>query len=107
MKRTRVINDPSDLVPLIEVFSNTEHRQVYNLLNDNWYTREELDLEVGRDTSKSLDALRRAGLLESKWRMPKSGESPKMEFQTSFTSIRSGFQCSIMESSRDKSDRLA
>ncbi len=97
MKRTRVINDPSDLVPLIEVFSNTDHRKVYNLLNDKWYTREEFDRETGRDTNKSLDALRRGGLLESKWRMPEAGESPQMEFKTSFTSIRSGFQCSIVE----------
>ena len=97
MKRTRVINDPSDLVPLIEVFSNTDHRQVYNLLTNNWYTKEELDREIGSDTHKSLDAMRRGGLLESKWRMPEAGESPQMEFQTSFTSLRSGFQCSIVE----------
>jgi len=97
VKRTRVINDPSDLVPLIEVFSNNDHRQVYKLLSNNWYTKDELDQKIDRDARKSLDALRRGGLLESKWRMPEPGDSPQMEFQTSFTSIRSGFQCSITD----------
>ena len=97
MKRTRILNDPSDLVPLIDVFSNTEHRQVYDLLTESWYTKVELDQHTGKDTRKSLDTLQHGLLLESKWRMPTPGESPEMEFHTSFTSIRVGFQCSITE----------
>lgn len=70
---------------------------MYDLLTEGRYTKAELDQLTGRDTRRSLDALGQGALLESQWRMPNPGDSPEMEFHTSFTSIRVGFQCSITE----------
>ncbi|WRQ72897.1 MAG: ArsR family transcriptional regulator [Methanosarcinales archaeon Met12] len=94
-KRTRIINDPADLVPLFQVFGNDIHKRVFNELSVNWRTKEELAGLIGGDTRKSLEILQKGGLIESKWRMPELGKTPDEEFHTSYSSVQVNFQCGL------------
>ena len=96
-KRTRIVNDPADLVPLIQAFGSDVHKKVFNELSSNWMTEEELEKAVGADVGESLRILRKGGLIESQWRMPKSGETPDKEFHTSYSNVRANFQCGLDE----------
>lgn len=97
VKRTKIINDPADLVPLLQVFNSKLHSQVFNEISTGWKTEEELQEITGKDVSKSLDALKQGGLIESRWRMPAPGAPPVLEYRTSYNEVRTNFQCSMKE----------
>lgn len=95
MGRTRIINDPSYLVPLLRTFGSRTHKKVFDLLLTEWMTQEELDAAVGAETLNSLINLKKAGLLESKWRVPEPGQNPVKEFRTSYSNVQVNFQCTF------------
>jgi predicted DNA-binding ArsR family transcriptional regulator len=97
VKRTKIINDPADLVPLLQVFNSKLHSQVFNEISTGWKTEKELEEVTGKDVSKSLDALKQGGLIESRWRMPGPGEAPMLEYKTSYNEVRANFQCTMKE----------
>ncbi|MCK4928710.1 MAG: ArsR family transcriptional regulator [Methanosarcinales archaeon] len=101
-KRTRIINDPSDLVPLLRTFGSDTHKKVFDHLLVDWYTEEELKEKLDFEVVESLTLLKKSGLIESKWRMPEPGKTPTKEFHTSYSKIQVNFQCSI----EDLSDLL-
>ncbi|PPA79560.1 MAG: ArsR transcriptional regulator [ANME-2 cluster archaeon HR1] len=94
-KRTRIINDPSDLVPLLRTFGSQTHKKVFDYLLIDWFTEKELIDNLDFDTEESLNILKKGGLIESKWRMPEAGKTPEKEYHTSYSKIQVNFQCSI------------
>ncbi|MCL7415576.1 MAG: ArsR family transcriptional regulator [ANME-2 cluster archaeon] len=101
-KRTRIINDPSDLVPLLRTFGSDTHKKVFDHLMVDWYTEEELKEMLEFDAGESLIILKKSGLVESKWRMPEPGKTPTKEYHSSYSKIQVNFQCSV----EDLSDLL-
>jgi predicted DNA-binding ArsR family transcriptional regulator len=93
--RTRIINDPSYLVPLLRTFGSRTHKKVFDLLLTNWMTQEELSEAIESDSLSSLINLKKAGLLESKWRVPEPGKNPVKEYHTSYSNVQVNFQSSF------------
>ncbi|AKB25694.1 Transcriptional regulator, ArsR family [Methanosarcina sp. MTP4] len=58
-------------------------------------TKTELDEFMGTDSGRSLQILKKAGLLESQWRVPEAGQKPSKEFHTSYSKVQVNFQCSF------------
>ncbi|MDD2665819.1 MAG: ArsR family transcriptional regulator [Methanocellales archaeon] len=96
-KRTRIVNDPADLVPLIQAFGSDLHKKVFNAFSSDWMTKEELEKAVGADVSESLKILQKGGLIQSRWRMPEDAGVPEKEFQASYSDVRANFQCGLDE----------
>lgn len=94
-KRTRIINDPSYLVPLLRTFGSRTHKKIFDTLSSKWLTKTELDEFMGTDSGRSLQILKKAGLLESQWRVPEAGQKPSKEFHTSYSKVQVNFQCSF------------
>lgn len=94
-KRTRIINEPSDIVLLLRAFGSDGHKTVFSHLQGDWKTEEELDEEVNFKTESSLDILKKSGFVESKWRMPEPGKKPIKEYHSSYSRVHVNFQCSI------------
>lgn len=94
-KRTRIINDPSYLVPLLRTFGSRTHKKVFDALLSKWMTKTELDEFMDTDSGRSLRILKKAGLLESQWRVPEAGQKPSKEFHTSYSKVQVNFQCSF------------
>jgi predicted DNA-binding ArsR family transcriptional regulator len=94
-KRTRIINEPSDLVPLLRAFGSDSHKKVFDTLQKDWKTGEEIEKEVGYAANESLDLLKKSGLVESKWRMPEVGKKPEKEYHSSYSRVHLNFQCSV------------
>ena len=42
-KRTRIINDPSYLVPLLRTFGSRTHKKIFDALSNKWMTKVEID----------------------------------------------------------------
>jgi predicted DNA-binding ArsR family transcriptional regulator len=64
-KRTRIINDPSELVPFLRIFGSRTHKNVFDALSTKWMTEEELEEFMGSDVSNSIRILKTGGLIES------------------------------------------
>lgn len=98
-KRTRIINDPSDLVPLLRVFGSETHKKVFGCLQNDWKTENELEAMAGQRVRDSVEILRKSGLIESRWRMPEPGKTPEKEYHSSYSKIQVNFQCTIEDMS--------
>lgn len=94
-KRTRIINEPSDIVPLLRAFGSEIHKKVFDALQKDWKTEEELEKEVGLKVVDSLDVLKKSGMVESKWRMPQPGKKPEKEYHSSYARVSVNFQCTV------------
>lgn len=94
-KRTRIINEPSDIVPLLRAFGSDIHKKVFDYLQKDWKTEDEIEKDLGFKVMESLDILKKSGLVESKWRMPQPGRKPEKEYHSSYSRVQVNFQCSI------------
>lgn len=94
-KRTRIINEPSDLVPLLRAFGSETHKRVFDCLQNSWKTEDEIQTDTGFPVYESLTVLKKSGFIESKWRMPKPGKKPEKEFHSSYSRVHVNFQCSV------------
>ncbi len=94
-KRTRIINEPSDIVLILRAFGSSTHKKVFDCLQDGWKTEEEIDKEVGFKSKESLEILKKSGFVESKWRMPEPGKKPEKEYHSSYSRVHMNFQCSV------------
>ncbi|KCZ70888.1 uncharacterized protein conserved in archaea [Candidatus Methanoperedens nitroreducens] len=94
-KRIRIINEPSDIVPLLRAFGSERHKKVFDTLQKDWRTEEEIEKEVGFRIGESLDVLKKSGLVESKWRMPQPGKKPEKEYHSSYSRVHINLQCSV------------
>ncbi len=94
-KRTRIINEPSDIVPLLRAFGSDSHKKVFDYLQKDWKTEDEIEKDLGFKVTESLDILKKSGLVESKWRMPQPGKKPEKEYHSSYSRVQVNFQCSI------------
>lgn len=95
MGRTRIINEPSDIVPLLRAFGSESHKKVFDCLQDGWKTEKEIEKVVGFKPSESLSVLKKSGFVESKWRMPQPGQTPEKEYHSSYSRVQFNFQCSV------------
>jgi predicted DNA-binding ArsR family transcriptional regulator len=94
-KRTRIINDPSELISLLRVFGIEHHKKVFDDLSSEWKTIEELSQTSNNNVMESIALLKKSGLIESKWRVPEPGKKPDKEYHTSYSKVQLNFQCSI------------
>jgi len=92
-KRTRIINDPSDLVPLLQAFGSDVHKRVFDELSREWRTEKELVGLLGDEASvhRSVALLRKSGLIETKWRVPEPGASPEKEYHSTYSRVQASF----------------
>ena len=92
-KRTRIINDPSDLVPLLQAFGSDVHKKVFDELSLEWRTEKELVGLLGDDASvhRSVALLRKSGLVEPKWSVPEPGASPEKEYHSTYSRVQASF----------------
>ncbi len=96
-KRTRIINDPSDLVPLLRAFGSDVHKKIFDELCLEWRTENELIAIVGDELSvhRSVALLRKSGLIETKWRVPEPGASPEKEYHSTYSRVQANFGASM------------
>ncbi len=94
-KRTRIINEPSDIVPLLRAFGSDAHKKVFDGLQNGWKTEGEIEKDVGFKPHESIVILKKSGFIESKWRMPQPGKTPEKEYHSSYSRVQVNFQCSV------------
>ncbi len=92
-QRTRIINDPAELVPLFQAFSSERHMEIFRRISDGWISEEELEDSFGDEFRSSVKLFKSAGLVKSNWGRGENG--PVKEYATSYSDFRANFDCSI------------
>ncbi len=70
MLRTKVVNDSTDLVPLLRAFDNKTKKQVFNELLGDWKPLSEIKEKYGDDGEVALEYFDKMKLVETKWTTP-------------------------------------
>ncbi len=98
VKRTKLVNDIVDLIPILHLLSTETYKRVYSALLEKWYTIEELKREFGENFIDALRILKHAGMLEVRWRMPADPSNrPEKEYHVNYTHISANFYVSLKE----------
>jgi predicted DNA-binding ArsR family transcriptional regulator len=98
MGHIRIVNDPIEMIPLLVCFNNAKFKDVYELLNKNWMTEEELCTHADSAcVAECITILKKGNLIEEQWRMPQPGKKPMKEFRTTYSKFRANFQCNMTD----------
>ena len=101
VKRTKLIEDPSEVVLLLRVFASELSKKVLDKLGNGWHTTSEIAEELGEPVEAvegAISALKRCMLVDVQWRMPRSpGEKPEKEYTTIYGRVHLNCRCTLEE----------
>lgn len=92
-ERTKIVNDPADLVPLLYTFNDKKNTKIFKELKTKEVTLDSLKKEFGNDAEKVLELLKSIGLVKSSWKMGSNG--PVKEYTSSYSKFRANFECNL------------
>ncbi|MEM2944115.1 MAG: ArsR family transcriptional regulator [Methanomassiliicoccales archaeon] len=86
MNRIKVINDPSDLVPMLRAVDTKIKREVLKEVTLDWRTSKEIEEKFGPEGKDALKFFEKMKLVETKWQSV-SGAPPDKAYRTYYTSF--------------------
>jgi len=98
--RTKVIDDASELVPLLRTFGSSTHKKVFDALTTGWHIVAELSELTGEQVEvveRSIVVLKKCGLVDSQWRMVAGAKRPEKEYTCIYTKVYMNLRCSMDE----------
>lgn len=100
MNRIKVINEPSDLVPILHAVDSATKKDVLKILTHDWLTAEEIQERYGDEGTEALRLFEKMHLVETKWRT--GDEGPTKTYHSFYT----GFHISASSPVDEMSDVL-
>ncbi|RLF53160.1 MAG: ArsR family transcriptional regulator, partial [Thermoplasmata archaeon] len=77
MMRTKVVNDSTDLIPLLRAFDTKVKKEVFNELLVEWKPMSEIIEKYGEEGAEALEYFDKMKLVETKWTTPEEGINGK------------------------------
>lgn len=96
MNRIKVINEPSELVPMLRSVDTAVKRDVLKEVTLEWRTADEIEAKFGAEGRDAIIFFDKMKLVESRW-MPKPGASPEKAYHTFYTSFHINAQWPVYE----------
>ncbi len=98
MKRIKVINEPSDLVPILRALDTEVRFNIFMELIDGWLTMDEIEEKYGDEGIESITYFEKVRLVETTWQPPASkGSGPVKAFRSYYTSFHLNVSLQINE----------
>jgi predicted DNA-binding ArsR family transcriptional regulator len=94
--RTKVVNDITELVPLLRIVNTDIKRKIFQELVTNWRSLKEIESLYGEEGKEALLLFEKAKLVETKWQSTKQGK-PEKVYRTYYTSFHMNAHCPITE----------
>ena len=97
--RTKVVNDSTDLVPLLRAFDNTTKKQVFNELLGEWKPLSDILEKYGEDGEEALEYFDKMKLVETKWTTPEEGIKgrPQKKYRSYYSAFNINISCPVNE----------
>jgi len=99
MMRTKVVNDSTDLVPLLRAFDNKTKKEVFNELLLDWKPTSDIIEKYGEDGADALEYFDKMKLVETKWTTPDEGIDgrPQKKYRSYYSAFNINISCPVNE----------
>ena len=99
MMRTKVVNDSTDLVPLLRAFDNKTKKDVFYEVLSDWRPLSEIKEKYGEDGKNALELFDKMKLVETKWTTPEEGINgkPQKKYRSFYSSFNINISCPVNE----------
>ena len=84
MIRTKVVNDSTDLVPIIRAFDDKTKKDVFKEIQAEWKPLSEIKEKYGKNGENALELFDKMKLVETKWTTTDEGISGKPQKKIPF-----------------------
>ena len=97
--RTKVVNDSTDLVPLLRAFDNKTKKEVFNELLLDWKPTSEILEKYGDEGAVALEYFDKMKLVETKWTTPDEGidGKPQKKYRSYYSAFNINISCPVNE----------
>ena len=97
--RTKVVNDSTDLVPLLRAFDNKTKKEVFNELLLDWKPLSTIKEKYGEDGEDALEYFDKMKLVETKWTTPEEGIDgrPQKKYRSYYSAFNINISCPVNE----------
>ena len=96
MNRIKVINEPSELVPMLRSVDTAVKRDVLKEVTLEWRTADEIEKKYGPEGKDAIIFFEKMKLVESRW-LSTNGNYPEKSFHTYYTSFHINAQWPVYE----------
>ncbi len=96
MNRIKVINEPSELVPMLRSVDTPVKRDVLKEVTLEWRTADEIEKKYGPEGKDAIIFFEKMKLVESRW-LSTDGNYPEKSFHTYYTSFHINAQWPVYE----------
>lgn len=86
MNRIKVINEPSELVPMLRAVDTKVKREVLKEITLEWRTAKEIEEKYGQEGKEALIFFEKMKLVETRWQST-NGSYPEKAYHTYYTSF--------------------
>lgn len=99
MMRTKVVNDSTDLIPLLRAFDSKTKKEVFNELLTDWKNLSEIKEKYGDEGEVALDIFDKMKLVETKWTTSEEGINgkPQKKYRSYYSSFSINISCPVNE----------
>jgi len=99
MMRTKVVNDSTDLVPLLRAFDNKIKKEVFTELLQDWKPTSEIIDKFGDEGADALEYFDKMKLVETKWTTPEDGIEgrPQKKYRSYYSAFNINISCPVNE----------
>ena len=99
MIRTKVVNDSTDLVPIIRAFDDKTKKEVFNELLLDWKPTSDIIEKYGDDGADALEYFDKMKLVETKWTTPDEGIDgrPQKKYRSYYSAFNINISCPVNE----------
>lgn len=99
MMRTKIVNDSTDLVPLLRAFDNETKKEVFNQLLGEWKPLSEIKEKYGEEGEDALEYFDKMKLVETKWTTSDEGINgrPQKKYRSYYSAFNINISCPVNE----------
>ncbi|MCQ2086395.1 MAG: ArsR family transcriptional regulator [archaeon] len=96
MIRIKVVNEPSELIPMLRSVNTAVKRDVLKEVTLEWKTVDEIEKKYGPEGREAILFFEKVKLVESRW-ITVNGSYPEKSFHTYYTSFQINAQWPVYE----------
>jgi predicted DNA-binding ArsR family transcriptional regulator len=97
MKRIKVINEPTELVPMLRAVSTKVRREVFALVSQEWCTLKMIEEKFGEEGKEALRLFEKMKLVETRWQSKEGSTQPEKAFHSYYMSFHINASCPVTE----------
>ncbi|HEC89003.1 MAG TPA: hypothetical protein ENI44_00270, partial [Thermoplasmatales archaeon] len=95
MLRTKVVNDSTDLVPLLRAFDDPIKKAVFKEIQSDWKAISEIREKYGEPGERALEFFDKMKLVETRWSTPEEGINgkPQKKYRSFYSTFNINISC--------------